>query len=287
MEQDIRLVYAAASTQVRISFPLEAVRYDRRPPKDLYKRAKAKLEDELSKGHLEVYDLYEESFATYWSYLRDQHIDDKTVVNFVLAQGFRLYKEIAVRQNPANKEWLLSINASAEHLQKITWPRFAGYIMRQIGIQPYSSPSLQARILEAWHRGLRGEKLKDRPLSAMAVELSDSPSRYAHDKVHGSVFLWIADAKLIQSLADLKTLGIRIQSFLEKNSAVLSGYDTLLKESLEILREMAGMPEVMGFGLPLGLPVALKVIVAAAPEAKNQSHAGKDAQPIGEKKPAL
>ncbi len=180
MEQDIRLVYAAVSNQVRVSFSAEMVREDRKPPKDLYKRAKAKLDDELSKGNIETFVLYENAFQQFWNHLREQEDLDNKNAMFCIAQGYRNYKDIVVKPG-TGKEWTLSVVSPPEALGKIGWPRFHAFVQKQMGLEPYTSPMLQLRILESYWRAMRGEKLQNTVLANQDLDEELPPMKFSVD----------------------------------------------------------------------------------------------------------
>ncbi|WP_141732485.1 DUF342 domain-containing protein [Oligoflexus tunisiensis] len=261
MEQDIRLVYAAVSNQVRVSFSVELVQEDRKPPKDLYKRAKAKLEDELSKGNIEAYVIYENAFNQFWNHLRNEdELADKNVM-FCIAQGFRHYKDIQVKGG--GREWNLTVTASPEVLTKIGWPRFHAFVQKQMNLEPYATPMLHTLILECYWRALRGEKIQNRVLAATPLDEELPPLKFSLDKTRGTLILWINSADLIQTNGQ-KKVQAQVQAFLEKNKAALPDYTPLTRESTELLKELSAMPESFGYGLPLGIPVALKSAAVAS-----------------------
>jgi uncharacterized protein (DUF342 family) len=262
VEQDIRLVYAAVSNQVRVSFSAELVREDRKPPKDLYKRAKAKLEDEASKGNIETFVLYENAFQQFWNHLRQQDDLDNKNAQFCIAHGFRNYKDILVKAGPG-KEWNLSIQCAPDVLSKIGWPRFHAFVQKQMGLEPYTSPMLQLRILENYWRAVRGEKIQNAVLAAQELDDELPPLKFSLDKTRGTLMLWINQAELIQTSGH-KKIQAQVQAFMEKNKAALPDYHAMTRECAEILKEVSAMPESFGFGLPLGLPIAIKSTAAAA-----------------------
>jgi uncharacterized protein (DUF342 family) len=255
VEQDIRLVYVAGSNQVRVSFSAELVREDRKPPKDLYKRAKAKLEDELGKGNVETFVIYENAFQHFWNHLREHEDLDNKNAMFCIAQGFRHYKDIQVKGSA--KEWSLTVLSTPEALGKIGWPRFHAFVQKQMGIEPYTAPMVQLRILESYWRALRGEKIQNAVVSAQDVEDDLPPMKFSLDKTHGTLILWINSPELVQTSGH-KKVQAQIHAFLEKNKAALPDYGALTREYNEVLKELSAMPESFGFGLPLGLPIALK-----------------------------
>jgi len=256
VDQDIRLVYAAASNQVRVSFSADLVREDRKPPKDLYKRAKAKLEDELSKGNIETFVIYENSFNQFWNHLRAvDDLDNKNAI-FCIAQGFRNYKDIQLKQGGA-REWSLTVSAMPDVLGKIGWSRFHAFVLKQMGLEPYSAPLMHERILENFWRAMRGEKILNRVLVPLPLDEELPPLKFSQDKTHGTIVLWVNSAELIQTSGH-KKVQAQVQAFLEKNKASLPDYAALSRECAELLKELSAMPESFGFGLPFGLPVAVK-----------------------------
>ncbi|HYX31842.1 MAG TPA: FapA family protein [Oligoflexus sp.] len=275
MDQEIRLVYAAASNQVRVNFSAELVRDDRKPPKDLYKRAKAKLEDEQAKGNIETFVIYENAFNQYWTHLREQEdLTDKNTA-FCIAQGFRNYKDIQLKQG-SNREWTLTVLASPEMVGKIGWPRFHAFVQKQMALEPYTSPVLQARILEAYWRAVRGEKIQNRALAALALDDEMPPLKFSHDKTSGTLMLWVNSIEMLQAAGHKKIL-TQIQAFLEKNKAAMPDYAGLNRECAEFLKELIAMPESFGYGLPLGLPVAVKnAAMSAGKKDASSAAAGKD-----------
>lgn len=266
MEQDIRLVYAAVSNQVRVSFSAELVREDRKPPKDLYKRAKAKLEDEASKGNIETFVLYENAFQQFWNYLREHEDLDNKNAQFCIAHGFRNYKDILVKSGGA-KEWNLSIQCTPDVLSKIGWPRFHAFVQKQMGLEPYTAPTLQLRIMENYWRAIRGEKIQNVVLAPQDLDDELPPLKFSLDKTRGTLMLWISQAELIQTTGH-KKIQAQVQAFMEKNKAALPDYQVMTRESADVLKELSVMPESFGFGLPLGLPIAIKS--AAVPAAKKE-----------------
>jgi uncharacterized protein (DUF342 family) len=262
LEQDIRLVYAAASNQVRVSFSTELVSEERKPPKDLYKRAKAKLEDEQSKGNIEAFVLYENSFNLFWSHLREQEDLANKTASFCIALGYRNYKDLQVQQQTSDaKNWTMTIKSNPEALGKIGWPRFCGFIQKNMGLEPFSQPLLQVRILENYWRAMRGEQVQNRLMPPVPLDEDLPPIKFFQDKSTGTILVWIKNPELVQTQGQ-KQLFIQIQNFLEKNKASLSDYNSLLKECQVYMRELSAMPESFGFGLPFGLPIAVKSMVA-------------------------
>lgn len=259
MEQDIRLTYSALMNQIRVSFTLEEALEEKRPSKDLLRRAKAKLEDEQAKGHIDAFALYEDGFFAFWDHLRSLEEADKTrTAVYVLAQGYRIPRDSNLRFDAALKQWLLTLPPQAEALQKLGWFRVSAWILHKLSLQPQEDPLLRSRILEAYFRALHGEKVRDFSLRASPIEASGTGNRVVHDKEAQRMLLYINDGQTLREAKDAKDLGTKVLTHLERLQEKSAQYVGFKKELQEVLKDIQGAPESFGFGLPLIIPIAFR-----------------------------
>ncbi len=265
MENDIRLAYSALTNQIRVSFSVEAVHEDKRPPKDLVRRAKAKLDDEQSKGQIEAFALYEGGLQAFWDHLRagGEEMRARTA-SYVLAQGFRQIRDASIRFDAVQKQWLLSLPSQVEVLTKAGWYRVQAWALQKIDIQPHEQPLLRSRIIEAYFRALNGEKIKDFSLRSSLIETSNTGSRVIHDKEAQRMLLCLFDGNNLRELNDIKDFTQKVLVHLGRLQEKSPQYVPFKKEMTELLKDLHGSPESFGFGLPLMIPVAYKSATVAA-----------------------
>ncbi len=257
MDLDIRLTYSGPFNQVRVSFKIDTVRAEKKVPKDLVKRAKAKLEDELGKGHIEAYALYEEGLQAYWDFLRTKDVPQGKNLSFVLAQGYRKLAGLGIRLDGSRKYWLLTLPAKPDVLVKHGWYRVVAQIYAQAALQPHADPMLRCCIWEGLARGMRGLEVKDFPLVHPIAAAGGSGTRLILDKDHGRALLFLYDGQALQETTDLKELLQRIFVHVPKLTEKLASVQVLKRELYEVMKDLQGGPESLGFGLPLCLPLAL------------------------------
>lgn len=257
MEQDIRLAYSALTHQIRVSFGALAIHESKPSAKDFVRRAKAKLEDEMAKGLIENYVLYDEQLEAFWDHLQTLDPDElQRTASFVLAQGFRSLREARLVLDPSSKVWRLTLPSDAELVQKAGWYRIQAWVMHKTNTQPHRDPVLKSRIIEAFFRATKGDPVQDFPLRASPIEITGTGSRVLNDKEAQRVLLLLYEGRMLRDAEELNGFIQKISAHLSRLQEKSSQYISIKKELQEFLKDLIGGPESFGFGLPLFIPIA-------------------------------
>gem|GEM_PF-6033052 len=285
MDRDIRLAYSGLTNQVRVSFRVEEVEEQSRPPRDLLRRAKSKLQEEQSKGQIERFALYDDALNQLWSYLQRAKIKGR-LVNFVLAQGYRPMRDATLHQE-AGRVWSLNLPDQKASLEKFPWYKYLAWSFAEIGSDPYRDGSMRAALLEAYFRASSGERVRNFKLRPAIVESEGAGVKIVHEKEHQRVLLYVYEGSSLVSSESSKELLLKINSYLDRLLEKAPSYQALRKEVQDLLKELQSGPESLGFGLPLIVPVAISAVANTAVAAVKPQEMSKRPQLTEEKAAAV
>ena len=259
-QQPIALSYNGTLHRVRVAMKRSVTRSNPEPPRDLFQRAKDKLDAEKKKGQISEYVIYSRQFTALWQRLASNelpHVSGDAEIQFTLGAGTPVLKGLEISATIDDDAVCdISIHATPEDIKqwRFTWFQVAVEAWLVRAGKPASVDRAQLRSMMA--RTLRKqpvleESLHAAPSMALQKQFPGKPfTVMARADKREHVFV-IFDVDKLSRPGELDTLMAKLKAYGQKletdTKAKFRFYDTEVRADIE---QCIGGAERFGIGVP-------------------------------------
>jgi uncharacterized protein (DUF342 family) len=256
---NVQISYNQSLYRVTATFTPALCMQNKKPDKDLFKRAKEKFEIEKSKGLIESYQVYEEEFNRIWFDIRSKEITDpERPLKFTLGQGSRLIPGLYVFPSTSKNTFEITIKTPIDRLRKENWNTFYYNITRLIEAENLDIKPHEAMLKSVFMRAKMGLAIRQWQVQSQpSMETkNDRGISFSINKQKREAYATIYDETIFKDHTHIEGIIRRCKKAYQMTSKKYPDVvflESTIKKDLELLQTSVS---VLGVQLPRTILVA-------------------------------
>lgn len=256
---NVQISYNQSLYRVTAVFTPALCLQNKKPDKDLFKRAKEKFEIEKSKGIIESYQIYEEEFNRIWFDIRNKEISDpERPLKFTIGQGSRLIPGLYVFPGSTKNTFEITIKTPPDRLRKENWHTFYYNVNRLIEEENLNIRPHEAMLKSVFMRAKMGLAIRQwqvQPQPNMETK-NDRGISFSINKQKREAYATIYDETIFKDESHIEGIIRRCKKAYQMTSKKYPDVvflESTIKRDLNLLRSSVS---VLGVQLPRTILVA-------------------------------
>lgn len=252
-QSKIIISYNQKLKRVRACFPIELCLTQKKPDRDIFKRAKEKFDLEKNLGNIEEYELFEDSFHRTWSAIRKLEPKNLSkMMEVTIGQGARIISGIYAYEGKGDELIQISIKTKLEKIRSITWNCFYFNLHRTLNAANITGRPHEGMIRAIFKRAQDGEVIKRCPIKIQPSlkERTVKGLTFTINKQLQEGYAIIFDEQLINSSSQIEQMLSRCRKAYHSMAGHIPQLKFLEEEVKRQIVDLQHSPESLGLGLP-------------------------------------